>query len=278
MSSTRSSATLTAERTKQQRVSFVKELPAPVWLGVLEAVTILGLSAFLRLEPPVSWLFLLSLVAAVTVGSDRLWLEASTPQPKLLPLRLPWLLPGLSLTSSALFLRQMTGGLLLIPGLLVAGLLLILVLLGESRAHWPVVHHAFVGKLLLSLSNFVIAFSFFVALRALFPELPFTALATGATSGVLAFQFLREEGVPLTRRGIYAGVLGLIFGEIAWGLRYWPLRSVEAGLVLLLLYYPAVGMAQSHVVQKLTRKVAVEFATVSLLGLLFILGSHLWLR
>lgn len=271
-------STLAADRSKKQGASFIKEIPGPVWLGVLGSVAVLGLSAFLKLDSPFSWLFLLALVAAVTLVSLRFWLEATSIQLVPFLLRLPWLLPILALTASALFLRQIERSFLVLPGLLVAGLLLIAVLLGEARAHGPFAPSAFVAKLLLSLASYVIAFSFFVALRRLLPEPPLMALATGVVSGALALQFLRDEGTPLRRRGIYAGVVGLVLGEIAWGLRYWPLESVEAGLVLLLLYYLVAGIAQSHVMQKLTRTVAAEFAAVGLVGLFFLYGSHLWLR
>ena len=66
----------------------------------------------------------------------------------------------------------------------------------------------------------------------------------------------------------YGGVVGLLLGQITWALNYWPLLpGLTGGLLLLLSFYLAVGIAQQSLQERLTRRVLMEFAVFGVLAL-----------
>ncbi len=88
------------------------------------------------------------------------------------------------------------------------------------------------------------------------------------TATLLAIEILRtstpKTGPVLT----YGGVVGLLLGQITWALNYWPLLpGLTGGLLLLLSFYLAVGIAQQSLQERLTRRVLMEFALFGVLAL-----------
>ena len=90
------------------------------------------------------------------------------------------------------------------------------------------------------------------------------------TAMLLAAEILRttidRPGLALT----YGGVIGLILGEVTWALNYWVLPGLTGGLLLLLIFYLLVGIAQQGLQGRLTPRVLVEFGIFGLLALVLI--------
>jgi hypothetical protein len=88
------------------------------------------------------------------------------------------------------------------------------------------------------------------------------------TAALLAIEILRTSTTKTSLVLIYGVVVGLLLGQITWALNYWPLLpGLTGGLLLLLSFYLAVGIAQQGLQNRLTRRVVMEFGFFGLLAL-----------
>jgi hypothetical protein len=93
-----------------------------------------------------------------------------------------------------------------------------------------------------------------------------TLVALMAT--LLAIEILRTSTPRTPLVLVYGAVVGLLLGQITWALNYWPLLpGLTGGLLLLLSFYLAVGIAQQGLQNRLTRRVVMEFGVFGLLAL-----------
>ncbi len=88
--------------------------------------------------------------------------------------------------------------------------------------------------------------------------------------GLLALELLRGSERPLSLVVLYAVTAGLVVGEATWALNYWRLDSLTGGLVLLLVFYNAVGLAQNAIQDRIKRRVLIEHALITIAGLALI--------
>ncbi len=92
------------------------------------------------------------------------------------------------------------------------------------------------------------------------------------TATLLAIEILRTSISKTSLVLIYGAIVGLLLGQITWALNYWPLLpGLTGGLLLLLSFYLAVGIAQQGLQGRLTRRVLVEFAVFGALALVLII-------
>lgn len=92
------------------------------------------------------------------------------------------------------------------------------------------------------------------------------------TAALLAVEILRTSTAKTQLVLGYGALVGLLLGEITWALNYWPLLpGLTGGLLLLLSFYLAVGIAQQWLQDRLTRRVLVEFALFGLIALVLII-------
>lgn len=91
------------------------------------------------------------------------------------------------------------------------------------------------------------------------------------TATLLAIEILRTSTPKVSLVLIYGAVVGLLLGQITWALNYWPLLpGLTGGLLLLLSFYLAVGIAQQGLQERLTRRVLIEFAVFGAVALVLI--------
>ncbi|MCB0151283.1 MAG: hypothetical protein KDE01_26975, partial [Caldilineaceae bacterium] len=91
------------------------------------------------------------------------------------------------------------------------------------------------------------------------------------TSVLLAIEVLRTSTDRMRLVLVYSVVVGLILGEITWALNYWPLLpGLTGGLLLLLSFYLAVGIALQGLQGRLTKRVLAEFAFFGVVALILI--------
>jgi hypothetical protein len=90
-------------------------------------------------------------------------------------------------------------------------------------------------------------------------------------SALLALELLRGSGRPVSLVALFAVISGLVLGEATWALNYWRLDSLTGGLLLLLLFYNVVGLAQHGLQGRIGRRVLLEFGliTISTLALIW---------
>ncbi len=91
-----------------------------------------------------------------------------------------------------------------------------------------------------------------------------------ATALLLAAEILRTATDQSGTALIYAGIIGLILGQVTWALNYWVLPGLTGGLLLLLIFYLLVGIAQQSLQGRLSRRVLFEFGIFAVVALLLI--------
>lgn len=91
-----------------------------------------------------------------------------------------------------------------------------------------------------------------------------------ATAALLAVELLRSATPRSPIVIIYGMIVGLILGEVTWALNYWPIVDLTGGLLLALIFYLLVGIAQQGLQQRLTRQVLIEYALFALIALILI--------
>ena len=182
-----------------------------------------------------------------------------------------WALPMAISIISVFLLPQVTTQLLRVLLLLATGLLLATVFFslyatvevgqpGYRRARFVLDALAYGAALLLFL------FVYQTRTRSLL-----SSTLVALTAGLLAVEILRTSTTQSRHVLIYGAVVGLLLGEATWALNYWPLLpGLTGGLLLLLSFYLAVGIAQQALQQRLTRRVLLEFAVFGAIALVLI--------
>ena len=89
-------------------------------------------------------------------------------------------------------------------------------------------------------------------------------------SGLLALELLRGSGRPMLMITLYAGITALVLGQVTWALNYWRLASLTGGLVLLVVFYDVVGLAQNAVQGRIGRRVLIEYGLITLAAMALI--------
>lgn len=90
------------------------------------------------------------------------------------------------------------------------------------------------------------------------------------TAMLLAAEILRTATPRSTAALTYGGIIGLILGQVTWALNYWVLPGLTGGLLLLLIFYLLVGIAQQGLQERLTQRVMWEFVVFGLVALVLI--------
>lgn len=120
----------------------------------------------------------------------------------------------------------------------------------------------------------VLAYSAALVLFLLVYQMRTRSLLSGtlvaATAALLAVELLRTTTPRMDWVLSHAGVVGLILGQVTWALNYWLLPGLTGGLLLLLIFYLTISVAQQGLQDRLTQRVLLEFAFFAVLALLLI--------
>jgi len=120
----------------------------------------------------------------------------------------------------------------------------------------------------------VLAYACALALFLLVYQTRTRSLLSGSvvalTATLLAVELLRSTTERRELILSYALIVGMVLGETTWALNYWPLPGLTGGLLLLLVFYLIVGLAQHGLQEHLTRRVIVEFAIFAIFALILI--------
>jgi len=136
----------------------------------------------------------------------------------------------------------------------------------QHRLYWP-------ARWALWVIAYIVAFSLYSAIYNLRLRGLWSAALIAALSALVAWELLRPIPLEARRLLLYAATIGLVSGEFAWALSYWPMAGLAGGAFLLLVFYSLLGVARSHLLGRLTGRVVVEFALIALLGLVLVLSA-----
>jgi hypothetical protein len=256
-----------------RRQAYIKERLAfqSTRVPILVALYSVGLLLFLAVEPTKPWI-LLVVTAVVAVGADgilrthpftRYESDAAWTAPLLF-------LPTLMALAAGLFLEDALSGYWVVPGVLIAALLMAAVLYGEY-ASIDLDSPAYAGaRFFLNLGTYLTAFAFYAVVYAFDVSLLPAALTVGLISMLLAVEVLREAEADPIRALVFAACIGLVISEVRWGLYFLPLESYLAGVFLLLVFYLSSGLVQHHLNNDLRRPVVFEFGLIAALGIVIV--------
>ena len=179
-------------------------------------------------------------------------------------------LPTLMALGAGLFLEDALSGYWVLPGVLVAAVLMTMTLYAEYMSvdtYGP----AYAGaRFLLNLGTFLTAFAFYAVVYSFDVALVPAALVVGLVSLLLSVEVLRESEADPMRALVYAAAIGIIVAQARWALYFLPLESYLAGVFLLLVFYLTSGLVQHHLNDDLRTPVITEFAAITLLGIIIV--------
>jgi hypothetical protein len=243
---------------------FVLDFPA-------ETATFLLFNSPLALVSPQQWLMSL-LLAAMAVSGTHAVLRFN---PALTGERLPQLAPFVLLPGLLVVLATQTLGLAphtvaWAAGLITAGAILWITILAQyllagnrvSPVSWPRWWHQGVG--------YGVAFALFMVIYYTRTRSAMSATGVLLVSGMVSLALLGHSRVLAARVWLFAGVIGLAMAQITWALNYWRISVLQAGLLLLLVFYALVGLAQQHLLGGITRRALWEFGATAILILALI--------
>lgn len=97
-----------------------------------------------------------------------------------------------------------------------------------------------------------------------------SATVISITATLLAVEVLRSTTLQASLVFTYGAIVGFVLGQVTWALNYWPVPNLTGGLLLLLIFYLLVGVAQQGLQERLTRRILLEFGIFTLVSLLLI--------
>ena len=223
--------------------------------------TVLG--SPLTLELSRSWLMAPLLAGLACAGTDSILRSHPLPQGSTFAF---WILPGLTTLLATVLLPRAPAWPYWLGGLALTGLFLSLIIVAEYRTVDPADPRYNLARLGLNVAAYLIALVLFALIYRIKARALLSATATAAGSGLLALELLRDTRQSPRRTGLYALIVGLVMGEVIWALNYWRMRSLTAGMSLLLTFYVLTGLSQQAVLGRLSRRVLLEFGLVALVG------------
>lgn len=91
------------------------------------------------------------------------------------------------------------------------------------------------------------------------------------TATLLAIELLRSTTDRPLNVLTYGAITGMILGQVTWALNYWwAMSNLTGGLLLLLIFYIMVGIAQHGLQEHLNQRILLEFALFAIVALVLI--------
>ncbi len=219
-----------------------------------------------------TWLTVTMLAAMSCMGANALIrTHPRMVQPNPPRLFTFWILPGLTGLNAALLLQQASTWPVWWAGLFLAGSAIALVVVAEFSTVDPLILGYARARLILNVVAYALAFSCFAVIYNTRGRSLVTAPSVSVVGLILAFELLNTTEVQFRRVLLYSLFVALLLGESAWALNYWRLSAPAGGMILMLIFYSAVGTVQQLFLNRLTRRTLVEFAVVSAIAFLLIL-------
>ncbi len=243
---------------------FVLDFPA-------QTATYMLLGSPLEIDSPRQWLMMLLLGGMAMTGTDAvIRAHPNLPTRQASYVVTFWMLPGLLVVLATQTLALTTTPISWTLALVVVGLLLWSTIYTEYRqvsAHlttelWPRLWRQFMG--------YAIALVLFIVIYQTRSRSAVSATGILLISGMLALGLLRHTPHEIGKTWLFAVIIGLSMGQITWALNYWRTGALNAGLLLFLIFYVLVGLAQQQLLGALSRRTLWEFGAIASVGLVVV--------
>lgn len=243
-------------------LSLVLQLPTTI-------VSFRALGSPTSLELSATTLMALILALAAAVGTESLIRLHPKRQPNRLGLSWAyWALPAAISIITVVLLPGISTQLLKVAVILVSGLLLMLAFFSLYATVEPGQPGFRRARLWLDVLSYGAALLLFLFVYQSRTRSLLSGTMVSLTAALLAVELLRSATNEMRQVLMYSAVVGLLLGELTWALNYWPLLpGLTGGLLLLLAFYLAVGIALQGLQKRLTRRVLVEFAFFGVVAL-----------
>ncbi len=127
------------------------------------------------------------------------------------------------------------------------------------------------GRLILNALAYGSALMLFLLVYQTRTRSLISATVIAVTAMLLAIEILRSTTARTDLILIYGAICGIVLGQVTWALNYWPLLpGLTGGLLLLLIFYLFVGIAQQGLQEHFSARILVEFVVFTVIALLLI--------
>lgn len=185
-----------------------------------------------------------------------------------------WIVPAATVVVAAQILARVAQ-----PTLWVAGLALTAgVLWAEAAAEYATLDpdgpNAGRAQLFLNAMTYVLAVLLFGLIWNTRARSLLSASLVFLTTAGLAFNLLWVSRTSLRRVALLAMAIGLVLAQGNWAINYWRTDVFTAAISQLLVFYALVGLAGQYLLDKITRRVLIEFGVVMALALILMLRNR----
>jgi len=264
-------------------------MPAYERINVVVSLTLIGLALYFVLDFPVQTANIMLFGSPLEIDSPRQWLmvvllggmamtgtdaviraHPSLPTRRVNFLITFWALPGLLVVLATQTLGLAPSPVIWAVGLVVVGILLWTTIYTEFRQVspraatdlWPRLWRQFIG--------YAIALIFFIVIYQTRSRSAASATSIVLIGSMVALSLLRQTPAEIGKVWLFAVIIGLSMGQITWALNYWRTGALNAGLLLFLLFYVLVGLAQQQLLGTLSRRTLWEFGAIASVGLVVV--------
>jgi len=225
----------------------------------------------MELISPRQWLMVVLLGGLTMAGTDAVIRAHPLLSSRHLSYRaIFWMLPGLLVVLSTQTLGLAPTVMAWAFGLMIVGILLWVTIFAEfqqvsqrTTSHlWPHIWRQLMG--------YMITLTFFIIIYQARSRSAISATSILLVGSMAALALLRQDPKQILKTWLFAIVIGLSLGQITWALNYWRTGALNAGLLLFLIFYVQVGLAQQHLLGKLSRRTLWEFGAIASVTLVVI--------
>ncbi len=249
-------------------------LPVTAQMVVLTVLVATVFLMFLLIEPTPRWILVIGAVVVVlgTEGALRsAWPDSFRRSGDTAPYIF---LPALYIIATPVLIEHnVRGGWVVLAGLAgSAGFgAMLLASVGSVRPLAPVYQSS---RVFATVTAYFVAFALFSLVYVLDLNLAPAIIAVAIVAVMLGIEVLREGEVDPIETLVFAGVAGLVVGQVRLLLWWFDLDTYLAGLTLLIAFFLVTGLLHAHLTRHLTRLTTIEHSAVAAIGIALVVVAR----
>lgn len=230
----------------------------------------------LQLEFTGSTAVLLLVTVLTCAGVDMLVREHPLLRRGLMTRTFPyWIIPAVTVIVAAQLLSNIDSGGVWIAGLFVTALVLWGVILAEYATIDPEGPFASRARLVLTGMAYVLVVLLFGLIWNTRARSSISATFVFLITTSLAFDLLYAARPAPGRVLLLAVAIGLVLAEANWAINYWRSNVFVVAIAQLLAFYGLVGLTGQYLIDRVNRRVLIEFVVVMVVAFLLLLSARL---
>ena len=185
-----------------------------------------------------------------------------------------WIIPALTVVVAAQILSSVSEARTWIIGLALTGAVLWAAAVAEYASIDPDSPTAGRARLFLNALAYVLAVLLFGLVWNTRARSLISATVTLLAAAGLAFDLLWATRAASSRVLLLSVAVGLVLAQSNWAINYWRTDVFTAAVSQLLVFYALVGLANQYLIDRLNRRVLIEFAIVMSIALVLLLRGR----